>query len=65
MEKSEYPKWLYHADGRSLLVGSFEEHVEYAEWAESPEGPFGAPPLPAVTPSSAGARRQGRTERPA
>lgn len=38
----EYPKKLYHQDGRVARVLSIDEHALYARegWAESPAGPF-------------------------
>jgi hypothetical protein len=33
----EYPKWLYHADGRSALITSRSQQSELGgEWFESP-----------------------------
>lgn len=33
----EYPKWMYHADGRSCVIGSLQEHDGLGEgWFESP-----------------------------
>lgn len=42
----EYPKRLYHRDGRRVRVVSIDEHARYPlsdGWAESPAGPFEAP----------------------
>jgi hypothetical protein len=34
---NEYPKWLYHADGRSVIVNSREEAEALGDgWAETP-----------------------------
>lgn len=33
----EFPKWLYHPDGRSVLVNSSREQSAYGEWLESPQ----------------------------
>jgi hypothetical protein len=33
----EYPKWLYHADGRAALINSRSQQTELGgEWFESP-----------------------------
>lgn len=42
----EYPKKIYHRDGRIQRVLSIDEHALYAArdgWAESPAGPFQTP----------------------
>lgn len=42
----EYPKKMYHKDGRQRRVGTVEDQVQYEEgWGESPAGPFNETPL--------------------
>lgn len=39
LDKSEYPKWLYHRIYQEILVNSKEEHSQYGrDWQESPQG---------------------------
>jgi hypothetical protein len=48
--KSEYPKWLYHAERGAVIVATPDEHAALGpDWAESPAA-AAAPPHPAAEP---------------
>lgn len=37
----DYPKWLFHEDGRKLIVQDYQEELEMGQgWGYSPVGPF-------------------------
>lgn len=51
----EYPKWLYHADGRSVVVNDREEEAALGEgWADTPAA------FPAREPKSKWTRVKGK-----